>query len=136
MISNYPPLSCELLSRQMVPCTLGGCLLIIIHNTTFTCTLQKLKSKNQSRWLYILRNGKSFQGIFSPDYLNTTTIYNSRALSGQFDFVIYGDEEPLQSPILNALEVYTVKEFLQSETNQQDGKELFVTSLSMLFSCI
>lgn len=25
--------------------TLGGCLLIIIHNTTFTCTLQKLKSK-------------------------------------------------------------------------------------------
>lgn len=95
----------------------------------------EVKKQNQSRWLYILRNGESFQVIFSRDYLNTTTIYNSRVLSGQFDFVIYGDEEPLQSPILNALEVYTVKEFLQSETNQQDGKELFVTSLSM-FSCI
>ncbi|XWS18918.1 hypothetical protein CRYUN_Cryun32bG0086100 [Craigia yunnanensis] len=76
---------------------------------------------NESRQLNISLNGKLWYGPFIPAYLYTTTIYSALALTGgQYQFSIYKAHDSSLPPILNGLEVYMVKELLQSETEPMD----------------
>lgn len=76
---------------------------------------------NQSRQFNITRNGKLFFGLVTPSYWSTATICNSEAFGGgQNTFSILKAENSSLPPILNALEIYKVKEFLYSDTNQED----------------
>lgn len=78
---------------------------------------------NQSRQLEVTRNGELFYGPFTPDYLYTFTVYSAHAMSGgQYNFSIgKADANSDLPPILNAVEIYRVKEFSEAETNQEDG---------------
>ncbi|CAB4302987.1 unnamed protein product [Prunus armeniaca] len=77
---------------------------------------------NQSRQMYINRDGELFRKSLVLEYLSTWTIYSTKAQSsgGQYNFSIFKFENSTLPPILNAIEFYMVKEFLESETNQAD----------------
>ncbi|XWS20198.1 hypothetical protein CRYUN_Cryun31cG0079300 [Craigia yunnanensis] len=76
--------------------------------------IEKLEA-NQSREFNIYINGK-FQGDpYSPTHLKADTFYTTAALSaGQIS--IERTTNSTLPPILNAIEMYTVKEFLQLQT--------------------
>ena len=85
----------------------------------------KLKA-NQSR---------SFNGILN-EYLWTFTLYSKYALpstGGKYVFSLVKTENSTLPPIINAIEVYSVKSLLQSETDQEDGM-FFHTSISQCIS--
>ncbi|KAK0595269.1 hypothetical protein LWI29_005122 [Acer saccharum] len=72
---------------------------------------------DQSREFNIYLNGKLWYGPVSPHYLVTTTIYSREPIGmGRNYFWIIKTENSTLPPILNAVEVYIVKEFLQSQT--------------------
>ncbi|XP_021294722.1 LOW QUALITY PROTEIN: probable LRR receptor-like serine/threonine-protein kinase At1g05700 [Herrania umbratica] len=76
---------------------------------------------NESRAFNISYNGKHWYGPLSPAYLSSTTLYTQSALTGgQYQFSIYKTADSTHPPILNAIEIYMVKEFLQSETIQKE----------------
>ncbi|GLT72543.1 hypothetical protein SLA2020_444680 [Shorea laevis] len=77
---------------------------------------------NQSRSFNITLNGKNWYGPFSPAYLSTTSLYSPSALSGAatYDFSILKTENSTLPPIVNAIEIYSVKYLLQSESDQGD----------------
>ncbi|BBG98666.1 Leucine-rich repeat transmembrane protein kinase protein [Prunus dulcis] len=82
--------------------------------------VEKLQA-NQSRLQYITRNGQVFYELFAPDYLYTNSIFSPAALSGgKYNFSIRKAENSTLPPILKAIEIYTLKEFLELETNQED----------------
>ncbi|KAK9922735.1 hypothetical protein M0R45_031183 [Rubus argutus] len=85
--------------------------------------VEKLQ-RNHSRQFNITMNRKNFYGPFIPDYLHTGTIYNTRALKGSesqiYDFSMFMVGNSTVPPILNAYEVYAVKNMSESETNQED----------------
>ena len=77
---------------------------------------------NQSREFNIFLNGNLWYGPFVPDYLSTITIYNPAGDSGQqFQLWINKTETSTLPPILNAIELYTLKQLLQAQTHQEDG---------------
>ncbi|XP_062155808.1 LRR receptor-like serine/threonine-protein kinase IOS1 [Alnus glutinosa] len=77
---------------------------------------------NQSRSFNITLNGKYWYGPLAPNYLSTTSLYSPSALSGAatYYFSIFKTETSTLPPIMNAIEIYSVKYFLQSETDQGD----------------
>ncbi|XP_062155657.1 LRR receptor-like serine/threonine-protein kinase IOS1 isoform X2 [Alnus glutinosa] len=77
---------------------------------------------NQSRSFNVTLNGKYWYGPLVPDYLSTTTLYSPSAISGSgnYQFSLVKTEKSTLPPILNAFEIYKVKYFLQSETDQED----------------
>lgn len=78
---------------------------------------------NQSRQLEVTWNGELFYGPFSPTYLTTYSVWSIRAMSGgQYNFsVVKAAGNSDLPPILNAIEIYRVKEFSEQETNEDDG---------------
>ena len=78
---------------------------------------------NQSRSFNITLNGNYWYGPLVPDYLSTISLYSPDALSGQakYDFSIFKTDNSTLPPIINAIEIYTVKYLLQSDTYQGDG---------------
>ncbi|BFG24359.1 hypothetical protein CerSpe_106330 [Prunus speciosa] len=87
--------------------------------------VQKLQA-NQSRQMYVTKNGEPFIEPFTPKYLYTTTVDSGAMSGGINNFSIFTAKNSVLSPILNAIEMYMVKQFLQSETNQEDGKQFFL----------
>ncbi|KAL4625887.1 hypothetical protein ACB092_05G057700 [Castanea dentata] len=82
----------------------------------------KLKA-NQSRSFNVILNGKHWYGPYVPKYLWTTTLYSKDALNstgGQYFFSLVKTENSTLPPIINAIEAYSVKNLLQSETDQED----------------
>ncbi|GMN40749.1 hypothetical protein TIFTF001_009968 [Ficus carica] len=81
---------------------------------------------NQTREFNIFYNGEFFDGPISPAYLQTRTVYNKIPLKArQHTFTISKAENSTLPPILNALEIYTVKQFSLWETHQQDVKSTY-----------
>ncbi|KAH9665566.1 protein kinase domain-containing protein [Citrus sinensis] len=80
------------------------------------------RAKNQTRDLNIYINGKLWYGPLSPSYLDTDTVFSTTPTMNRdrHDIIINTTENSALPPILNALEIYQVKEFLQLLTNQQD----------------
>ncbi|PRQ51152.1 putative transferase, protein kinase RLK-Pelle-LRR-I-1 family [Rosa chinensis] len=83
---------------------------------------------NQSRQLDITWNGEHYYGPFVPNFFDTTTVLSTKALTGgKYNFSISNpDGNSVLQPILNGIEIYQLKEFLQIETKQEDGKS-FIT---------
>ncbi|KAM3699759.1 hypothetical protein ACJW30_05G050000 [Castanea mollissima] len=76
---------------------------------------------NESRSFNITINGELWYGPQSPRYLLTDTVYNTAALTGgKYVFSILKTGNSTLPPIINAIEIYTVKDLSQSETDQQD----------------
>lgn len=97
--------------------------------------IQELQA-NESRQFNISLNGEHWHGPFSPNFLSTTTVFSPSFLSGgNYTFSMYKTETSTHPPILNAFEIYAVKEFLQAQTDQKDGM-FFPHNNAVLFSYI
>ena len=93
--------------------------------------LEKLQA-NQSREFNIFQNENHLHGPFSPDYLQSTTLFTTNPMSGEsIDFKFVRTNTSNLPPILNALEIYTVLDTSQSHTDEQDG--MFRIFASRLF---
>ena len=96
----------------------------------------KLKA-NQSRSFNVLVNGEHWYGPFAPEYLWTFIMYSkaaSTSTGGRYvNFSLVKTENSTLPPIINAIEVYSVKSLLQSETDQEDGM-FFHSSISLCIS--
>ncbi|KAK7255516.1 hypothetical protein RIF29_28929 [Crotalaria pallida] len=83
--------------------------------------VQKLKP-NESRSFNITLNGNFWFGPLVPLYQTTNTIYNPLTLTGatRYLFSLFKTETSTLPPIINAVEIYIVKDMSQSETEQDD----------------
>ncbi|KAG2722806.1 hypothetical protein I3760_02G143600 [Carya illinoinensis] len=77
---------------------------------------------NQSRSFNVNLNGKHWYGPLVPAYLSTNTLYSRSPETGgrKYVFSMVKAENSTLPPILNAVEIYSVKDFTQSETDQAD----------------
>jgi len=83
--------------------------------------IEKLK-ENESRVFDITLNGQILSESVTPKYLQSTTIESAQAIRGsKLKFSIHKKPSSTHPPILNAMEIYVVKEFLHSPTDQEDG---------------
>lgn len=76
---------------------------------------------NQSREFSFFYDGELYCEAESPTYLQASTIRSTRGIVGGQRFAISKTPNSTLPPILNAIEVYVVREFLQSETHKRDG---------------
>ncbi|KAM3699598.1 hypothetical protein ACJW31_05G037500 [Castanea mollissima] len=83
--------------------------------------LDKLQ-ENESREFNINLNGNPWlKDSVVPNYLSSTTKYSTEPVRGpKLKFSINKTETSTLPPILNAMEVYIVKDFLQAPTDQED----------------
>ncbi|XVF74469.1 hypothetical protein PTKIN_Ptkin13bG0112700 [Pterospermum kingtungense] len=80
--------------------------------------IEKLEA-NQSRELNVYHNGNLLFGPYSPKYLIADTLYSTRPYSaGQIS--IESTTISTFPPLINAIEVYKVKEFLQLQTDDTE----------------
>ncbi|XP_024178547.1 probable LRR receptor-like serine/threonine-protein kinase At1g51880 isoform X1 [Rosa chinensis] len=84
--------------------------------------VERLQSMcNQSRQFKMTMYGRLLFGPYVPQYYMSETFYNRKALSGgQENFTISMTGNATLPPILNAFEIYMLKKFSESETNQED----------------
>ncbi|XP_059458245.1 LRR receptor-like serine/threonine-protein kinase IOS1 [Corylus avellana] len=77
---------------------------------------------NQSRSFNCTLNGNHWFGPIAPNYNKTITMFSPSALKveAKYDFSIFKTEKSTLPPIINAIEIYTVKYLLQSDTYQGD----------------
>ena len=86
----------------------------------------KLLKDDQLREFKISYNKEEWSDEpLTPSYLSTTSLSSTGALLGGHAFSLYATDNSTLPPILNAIEVYKVKEFLESETDHNDGKYNF-----------
>ena len=78
---------------------------------------------NQSRSINITLNGNYWWSISSPLYLYTTTVCSQSALeiAQTYNFKLFKTEDSTLPPIINAIEIYSVRNLSQPGTNKQDG---------------
>ena len=83
----------------------------------------KILAENETRTFNIFMNGKLFYGPLTPGYLTTNIIYSTSALTGatRYLFSLAKTGTSTLPPIMNAMEIYKVIDFAQSETEQDDG---------------
>ncbi|KAL5757679.1 hypothetical protein ACOSP7_020290 [Xanthoceras sorbifolium] len=82
--------------------------------------LQRDQTNSRTRQLYIYANTRLwYTRPFVPAYLDAGIVYSNGPMS-ELEFSIKTPEESSLPPILNAIEIYQAKEFLQLLTNQQD----------------
>lgn len=83
--------------------------------------LQQLKA-NQSRAFNINLNGNYWFGPFVPKYLSTITVFSRSSLTGgNYNFSLVQTENSTLPPILNAIEIYSLIDLSQPETDGDDG---------------
>uniref|UniRef100_A0A7N2LNL2 Malectin-like domain-containing protein n=1 Tax=Quercus lobata TaxID=97700 RepID=A0A7N2LNL2_QUELO len=83
---------------------------------------------NQSREFNIFLNGDLWYKALSPRYLVATTIYSPTYRTKpdsetKFKIWINKTETSTLPPILNAIEIYTVNQLLQAQTDQKDDSK-------------
>lgn len=86
--------------------------------------IENLK-RNDKREFNIYQNGNLFNAQpFSPLNLTTTTIYNQEPEIGapEYTLTMVKSKNSTLPPLFNALELYTLKQFPQNQTYDQDGK--------------
>ncbi|KAI4305445.1 hypothetical protein L6164_028810 [Bauhinia variegata] len=81
----------------------------------------RVLAKNETRAFNIILNGQVQYGNLVPQYLSVVTYFTRSAISGErFEYCLVRTENSTLPPILNAIEIYTVKELPQLETDQED----------------
>lgn len=78
---------------------------------------------NQSRQFYVyLENQIWYNQIVTPPYLRLFTVLATGGSSkATFNYSLVKIDNSTLPPIINAMEVYMVKRFLQSQTDENDG---------------
>ena len=69
----------------------------------------------------LVNNGTIFNAI-QPRYMAADTYFTGSSLSGsELNFLLSPTNQSTLPPIMNALEIYKIKEFLQSPTEERHG---------------
>ena len=77
---------------------------------------------DQYRAFNIFLNGNLWKESVVPNYLHSTTIFSPQSVRGsKLRFCISKTSNSTLLPILNAMEIYIVKDMLQAPTDQEDG---------------
>jgi len=77
---------------------------------------------NQTRQFNTTMNGELWFGNYSPQYMSVHTVYGLSGFSGkEIKFSLERTENSTLPLIMNAIEIYKVKQFNQSDTFQGDG---------------
>ena len=77
---------------------------------------------SQLRSSNVTINGNDWYTSLVPLYLRTVTLYSPSVLPmGKYQFSIFKTNSSTLPPIVNALEIYSVKDLSLSATNQEDG---------------
>ena len=77
----------------------------------------------QIRQFTISLNNRTIFGPIEPKYMASQTNFTQSSLSwSRMNFSLAQTNQSTLPPIMNALEIYMIKEFLQSPTEQSDGK--------------
>lgn len=88
---------------------------------------------NQTRVFVVKLNGVMESTLIVPSYLYSTVTYNIKSVSEDwFNYTVEQTSNSTLPPIINAVEVFIVKDFLQSETDQADG--MFLSALHLIIS--
>ena len=73
-----------------------------------------------------VNDDESYAGPLTPGYLFSVTVYSKYSVSGsttnKLSFSLERTNRSTLPPIINAMEVYMIKEFAQSSTQQNDGR--------------
>ncbi|KAL3521399.1 hypothetical protein ACH5RR_019548 [Cinchona calisaya] len=77
---------------------------------------------NESRQFYINLEGERwYDAVVEPKYLSLITIYDpSGRTQASYNYSLVKTENSTLPPLINALEVYSLKRFLQSQTDEND----------------
>ncbi|XP_060672293.1 probable LRR receptor-like serine/threonine-protein kinase At1g05700 [Ziziphus jujuba] len=86
---------------------------------------------NQSREFSIFYDGVLYYEAESPIHLKASLIHTIRGIVGGRSFVISKTANSTLPPLLNAIEVYVVREFSQSET--QEGDDDAITKIKSTY---
>lgn len=87
---------------------------------------------SQLRSSNVTINGNDWYTSLVPSYLSTVTLYSPSILPiGKYQFSIFKTNSSALPPIINALEIFSVKDLSLSATNQEDG--MLCVVLQMLF---
>ncbi|KAI4305439.1 hypothetical protein L6164_028805 [Bauhinia variegata] len=82
--------------------------------------LQQL-AKNETRSFNVIINGQPQNATIVPQYLSVDTYSSKSAISGEsFKILLVRTDDSTLPPILNAIEIYKVKEFPLPETDRED----------------
>lgn len=83
----------------------------------------ELLKRNQTREFNIYLNGNLSYGPFSPIYLNTASIYSTapETIAPRYTLTINKTKNSTLPPIINALELYVLKQLTQRQTDHHDG---------------
>ncbi|KAK4590897.1 hypothetical protein RGQ29_021190 [Quercus rubra] len=89
-------------------------------NASAPMTFNWVPPDNTSQY-YVYIHIAEIKALKANESRHTTTVYSPSALKGgKFEFAVYKIEQSTLPPLINAIEVYTVVELLQSQTDQQD----------------
>ncbi|XP_047310362.1 putative leucine-rich repeat receptor-like protein kinase At2g19210 [Impatiens glandulifera] len=77
---------------------------------------------NSTRIFDIYVNEKLLFGHYSPKYLHAQTTTGQLDVSSTYKLSLNATKNSLLPPLLNAIDLYTIKQTLNSQTNDQDGK--------------
>ncbi|KAL7605333.1 hypothetical protein Lser_V15G17993 [Lactuca serriola] len=82
----------------------------------------ELLKRNQTREFNIYLNGNLSYGPFSPIYLNTASIYSTapETIAPRYTLTINKTKNSTLPPIINALELYVLKQLTQRQTDHHD----------------
>ncbi|XP_021911933.1 putative leucine-rich repeat receptor-like protein kinase At2g19210 isoform X1 [Carica papaya] len=96
--------------------------------------LQELED-DQLREFNIELNGKLWQESVVPNYLRSITIHNNQSVRGaSLKFRLYKTPRSVLPPIVNAMEIYILKDFLQAFTAQEDV--LAILDIKMIYEVV
>lgn len=99
------------------------------HVYLYFAEVEKLEKK-QLRKFNISWNGSSLFGPLVPQYLDAATVSNLKSLVGnEHRISIYRTQDSTLPPILNAVEIYVVRQLEAIPTLEQDGMFVFLTCL-------
>ena len=93
---------------------------------------------SQLRSFNVTIDGNDWYRSLVPSYLSTGTLYSPSVLPrGKYQFSIIKTQSSTLPPIINAVEIYSVKNLSQSATDQEDGMYvLFYTCFSNIISIL
>lgn len=90
---------------------------------------------NQTREFTVAyNNDTTLAEKFRPSYLYTDTVFTPDPVTGPIhEIYLVQTSVEMLPPIINAMEIYQVNEFLQLSTDQEDGKVFFFFFLLKAF---
>lgn len=100
---------------------------ITVHSYIYMhiAEIQNLKANEIREFSITYNGGIPWYGWFRPAKLSITTIFSPSAVSssnGKFNFTFAMTGNSTLPPLIQALEIYTVVDMLQPETDKDEGK--------------